>query len=293
VASNVKAYAAAVAVNQRLKLTEGGEDFHTLDWLAYGHLMLGRFDDARANVELARAAAKRNPSNARIRDGYLGMRARYLLESEQWENIALDGSDAPAAHDEHGAHDTMPGMPLAQAGGGAWRVYAGISAAKRGDAELAERFAADLGQLREQVAATNPYGARGVAIQQNEVAALAKLARGDREAALALAKEATDIELTLATPSGPPGPMKPAFELYGELLLAANRPAEAVAAFEQALLRTPKRTPSLLGLGRAAAAAGNLQTARRAYTEIAATPGAAPSSPAMSAARAWLAANPE
>jgi hypothetical protein len=287
VASNVDAHAAAVAINERLKLAEGREDFHTLGWLVYGNLMLGRFDDARANIELARAAAERNPTNAGIRDGYLAMRGRYLLETEQWEEIALDGTDTT-----HAGHEAMPGMPLAQAGAGAWRFYAGVSAAKRGDAALAERFAADLGKLREQVAATNAYGARGVAIQEKEVAALAKLARGDRDAALALAKEAADIELTLAAPSGPPEPMKPAFELYGELLLAANRPADAVRAFEQALLRTPQRTPSLAGLGAAAAAAGETALARRTYAELVAMPGAAADSRALTTAKRWLAANP-
>jgi tetratricopeptide (TPR) repeat protein len=267
-------------------LPEGREDFHTLSWLTYGNLMLGKYDDARANVELARAAAERNPTNAGIRDGYLAMRGRYLLETEQWEEITLDGTDS------HGGHDAMPGMPLAQAGAGAWRFYAGISAAKRGDADLAERFAADLGALREQVAAANAYNARGVAIQEKQVAALAKLARGDRDAALGLAKEAAEVELTLAAPSGPPEPMKPAFELYGELLLAAGRPADAVQAFEQALMRTPKRTPSLLGLGTAAAEAGDSARARRAYGELAAMPGAATDSGAVSTARRWLAANP-
>ena len=290
VASNVAAYAAAVSVNERLKLAEGREDFHTLDWLAYGNLMLGRFDAARANVELARAAAERNPTSAGIRDGWLAMRGRYLLETEQWEEIALDGTEAHSTHDT--AHDAMPGMPLAQAGAGAWRFYAGVSAAKRGDAELAERFAADLGKLREQVAASNEYGSRGVAIQEKEVAALAKLARGDHDAALALAKEAAEIEQTMASPSGPPQPMKPASELYGELLLAARRPADAIPAFEQALLRTPQRTPSLAGLAAAAAALGDQARARRAYATLAAMPGAAADSRAVDTAKRWLAANP-
>jgi len=260
-----------------------------LDWLTYGNLMLGRFAEARANVELARAAAERNPTNAGIRDRYLAMRGRYLLEKEEWEEIALDGTAAHSGHDDHGG---MPGMPLAQAGAGAWRFYAGVSAAKRGDADLADRFAADLEKLREQVAATNEYGSRGVAIQEKEVAALAKMARSDHDAALALAKEAAEIELTTSPPSGPPQPMKPAFELYGELLLAAGRPADAIAAFQQALLRTPQRTPSLAGLGAAAAAAGDSSLARRAYRTLVAMPGAAGDSPAIVAAKRWLAANP-
>jgi ABC-type Fe3+-hydroxamate transport system substrate-binding protein len=51
----------------------------------------------------------------------------------------------------------------------------------------------------------------------------------------------------MAAPSGPPDPIKPAFELYGELLAEAGRDKEALAAFDQALLRTPNRTPSVKG----------------------------------------------
>src|SRR3990170_2922046 len=57
-------------------------------------------------------------------------------------------------------------------------------------------------------------------------------------------------------PPGPADPIKPALELYGEVLLAAGRPAEAAAAFEQQLLRTPNRTPSVQGLARARSEAG-------------------------------------
>ena len=61
-----------------MKLAEGREDFHTLSWLAYANTMLGKLDEAKKNVEQAKAAADRNPTNAGIRDGYLGMRARLI-----------------------------------------------------------------------------------------------------------------------------------------------------------------------------------------------------------------------
>jgi predicted Zn-dependent protease len=123
---------------------------------------------------------------------------------------------------------------------------------------------------------------------EKQVAAVTALERGRREDALRLAKDAVDIELTLSAPSGPPEPIKPALELYGELLLAAERPGEAADAFEQALLRTPKRTPSLLGLARAASAAGDVALAKEAYGEIAAMEGAAKTSPAVVEARKYL-----
>ena len=89
------------------------------------------------------------------------------------------------------------------------------------------------------------------------------------------------MERALNAPSGPPDPMKPALEFYGELLLDANQAADAVKAFEQSLLRTPKRTPSLLGLARASARAGNSAASRQHYAELANMPGAAASSPAV------------
>ncbi|HLF10890.1 MAG TPA: tetratricopeptide repeat protein [Gammaproteobacteria bacterium] len=284
VKSNIEAYAAAVEVNKRLHLAEGREDFHTLSWLSYANLMLGKLDDARANVELARQAAERNPDNNGIRDGYLGMRARYILETEQWERIPIQGGG------EHTAHDSMPGM--AQSGGSTWLFIAGFSAAKLGDLATADAVEAELKNMREKIAAEgNAYRAKSIAILENEVAALTRLARNQQDAAIRLAKEAADIELTLAAPSGPPEPIKPAPELYGEILLAADRPTDAMAAFQQSLLRMPKRTPSLVGLARAAVKAGNAETARRSYTEVIEMAGAAPSSPAVQEARRWLSSN--
>ena len=59
------------------------------------------------------------------------------------------------------------------------------------------------------------------------------------------------IEATLDAPSGPPEPIKPSFELYGQFLLAQGRTKDAAAQFEQALQRMPNRRLSNEGLARA------------------------------------------
>ncbi|MBY0496885.1 MAG: hypothetical protein K2Y23_21965 [Cyanobacteria bacterium] len=247
--SNIAAYKSATELNARMKLAEGREDFHTLGWLEYANLMLGNIDEAKANVESAKAAADRNPGNAGIMNGYLGMRARLILETEKWERIALDAPTAPGAPD---AHAGMPGMAMPS--NNTWTFIAGYSAAKLGDLATAERAVAMLRGAREKAeGGSNPYAGRSVAILEKQVAALVSNARGNRDEALKLAKEAMDIELALSAPSGPPDPIKPAPEFYGELLIEAGKHAEAVAALELSLQRTPNRTPSVKAMQRARA----------------------------------------
>ncbi len=248
--SNIVAYQAAIDLNAKMKLAEGREDFHTLGWLQYANLMLGNIDEAKANVETAKQTADRNPSNAGIRNGYLGMRARLILETGNWEPIALQAPDAPHAPD---AHSTMPGMTMPSSN--TWIFIAGYSAAKLGDVPAAEGAVALLRAAREKAeAGANPYSAKPIAIMEKQVAALVSNARGRKDEALKLAKDAMDIELSLSPPSGPPDPIKPAPEFYGELLLEAGRTPEAIAALELSLQRTPNRTPSVRAMAKARAA---------------------------------------
>jgi tetratricopeptide (TPR) repeat protein len=249
VLSNIDAYKAAVDLNARLKLPEGREDFHTLSWLAYANIMLGKLEDARKNIELAKQAADRNPNNRGIRDGYLSMRARYISDTGQWEKLSLT---MPAAESQGGDHAGMPGMPMGGSGGSAtWTYVVGVSAAKTGDLATAEAAERQLKAMTAGVAGgPTSYAAKPHLIREKELAAVIRWANGQKDEALQLAKEATEIEATMSAPSGPPDPIKPAFELYGEMLLDAGRAKEAARAFEQALVRTPNRTPSVRGLQR-------------------------------------------
>jgi hypothetical protein len=209
-ASNTEAYKAAVDLNTRMKLAEGREDFHTLSWLAYANLMLGKFDEAKKNVDLARQAADRNPDNRGVRNGYLGMRARYILETGQWEKIAVEPPPSGAAD----AHANMPGMAMPQYdASSAWVFIAGVSAAKTGDRATADAAEARLRAAREKTAAgSNAYAAKEASVLEKELAAIVRMSRGEKDEAVRLAKEAADIELTMNAPSGPPDPMKPALD---------------------------------------------------------------------------------
>jgi tetratricopeptide (TPR) repeat protein len=85
-----------------------------------------------------------------------------------------------------------------------------------------------------------------LAVAQGE--ALALLAAGRRQQAIAALRTAARTEAALPVPFGPPVLQKPASELLGEQLLAAGTKAEAAEAFRAALAATPNRLLSKQGL---------------------------------------------
>lgn len=259
--SNIHSYNVLVATNEKYGLPEGREDFHALSWLAYGNLMLGHHDRASENLGEALAAVERNPDDDRTLAGYLLMRGRHMIETGQWEDVALDAPDTVAGSNEH------------------WVYVVGLSAAHRGDMETAEAAIGRLESMGEQAAADgNEYGALQMTLLEQEVNAVSRLRGGDTQRAIDMARETAELEMReTSAPSGPPFPMKPAIELYGDVLLAADRPAEAFAAYERSLQWIPQRTPSMLGLAKAARAAGDEETADEMLLKVNEMPGVNPS----------------
>jgi tetratricopeptide (TPR) repeat protein len=103
---------------------------------------------------------------------------------------------------------------------------------------------------------------------EKELAALLAVANGRGEDAVLRMQEAVALERELPPPLGLPRPIKPAAELFGEILLELRRPREAKAEFERALSRWPNRSLALLGLARASAALGDRDAARRQYRHL-------------------------
>jgi predicted Zn-dependent protease len=106
-------------------------------------------------------------------------------------------------------------------------------------------------------------------VLRNSLRALIALERGTVDEALLMLDEATAIEEAMPLDFGPPIIVKPSHEIYGEVLLRLDRPADARVQFEKALARAPRRSLSLAGLARASRAEGNSVVTARACAEIA------------------------
>src|SRR5216117_2235426 len=226
---------------------------HYTHWLGYGLLEQGRYREALRHLELMR----RNTDWATGRGLALlaQMRADYVVNTERWDSPCLQWRlDLASARSRAVAADAF---------------VAGFSALKRGDRARADRALADLAALnRSRPAPETGYVDPVPGILDKELRAASRQADGSLEDAVALTREATALEDAMPLEFGPPGVVKPSHELLGEMLLEAGRPREAQVEFARALLLAPKRALSLLGLGRAAAAAGDRKTAARAYGEL-------------------------
>jgi hypothetical protein len=65
-----------------------------------------------------------------------------------------------------------------------------------------------------------------------------------------------------------PGPLSPAREMLGEMLLQMNEPAQALKQFEATLKKEPRRFRSLYGAAYAARLSGSRDTSQRYFREL-------------------------
>jgi tetratricopeptide (TPR) repeat protein len=107
-----------------------------------------------------------------------------------------------------------------------------------------------------------------VRLLEPQLRALVLLHRGQPDSAVAALRPAVELEASLPMDFGPPGILRPAHEAMAELLLSTGRYAEAKAAYDRALARTPGRSRTLAGLAIAARRAGDEAASSRAVAAL-------------------------
>ncbi|HEV8197277.1 MAG TPA: hypothetical protein VGP87_11590, partial [Gemmatimonadales bacterium] len=232
------------------------EELHTLDYRTYAYLQLGQDRAARRILDSLQFIAPRLDPNATggaapPAAGYFAIAAipaRYALERGAWAEAArLEPRPSP--------------VPFANAL--TWFARA-LGASRTGDTVAAQAAIASLQGIRDRLLqAKEAYWSEQVEIQRQAAVAWLGFAMGRQDEALAGMRAAADREDATEKNAITPGPLAPARELLGEMLLAAHRPAEALTAFETALRHEPNRFRTIAGAARAAHGSGNARAAAR------------------------------
>ncbi len=253
IASNLDSAAAA----RRHKVP--GDGLHAKDYLMYAYLQRGQ---DRAAKKLLDDVPENQPGTSHYFAGLFAlaaMPARYVLERRDWAGAAA--LKTPAG--------TFPGGRYAFTEA-IFAFARGLGAARTGKLEAARESITELASLRETVLeAKETYWAEQVEVQRQIVAAWIALAEHNQEEALRLMRSAADLEDRLGKHPVTPGAVLPARELLGDMLLELKQPVQALREFEAVLETVPHRLNALHGAARASEAAGEAETAKKYYAQLA------------------------
>ncbi len=254
--SNVAAAAAA------RRQGDTAEELHALDYEIYAYLQTGQDEAAeRVLTSLPEITSRFDPNvviggAAPPAAGYFAMAAipaRYALERGDWKQAA-----------QLAPHET----PFSYTDAITWFAR-GLGAARLGQAGVAYDSAASLEQIQEKLLKSGEnYWALQVEIQELEVRAWARMAEGSKQDALRQLRTAAELEEGTEKSAITPGPLAPARELLGEMLLATDQAAQALEQFEATLKKEPRRFRSLYGAGKAAQLAGHPEVSRKYFAEL-------------------------
>ena len=213
-----------------------GEELHAMDYLMYAYLQLGRYDEAKQVMLQLKSMTALNEHEFKIGYAATAIPIRYAVERHQWSEAAeiLPPQDAPPS---------VIAIAI-------WARGLALTWGEHNSAIGGEM--AQLQQLESQLRdAHNDYWAVQVKILRQELMAWGAQANRREQEAFALMRNIADEEDSIEKLPVTPGPVIPAREQLGYLLLLQHHPAEAARQFRTALTDAPGRRGSIDGLASA------------------------------------------
>lgn len=258
---SIRSNIAAAAASKREGQT--AEELHASDYEVYAYLQSGQDEaaqkilaslpeiESRFDPKLVVSAA--GPPQA----GYFALAAipaRCALERGDWKQAAQLARPRET--------------PFPQTDAITWFAR-GLGSARLGQLKPAYEAAEQLKKIRERLqSAHESYWALQVEIQEREVTAWVSFAEGKKKEALQQIESAAKLEDGTEKSAVTPGPLAPARELFGEMLLATNQPAAALEQFEATMEKEPGRFRALYGAGKAAQLAGKTDVNRAHFQQL-------------------------
>lgn len=249
VSSNEAAWAASQNRKAQKQLTNDALNYHALHWLLYGYLQQGRVADAKKLVDDMQTFCTALPSS-RARNHMIYLKTTYVVETNDYTSdvsaISVDNSDLNIATRalEHFAN--------------------GMNAFQADNCPVLDSIVRDMTAERlleeEKSTGSNVRSCSGsnalipdaldllcARVIELELQAMEAWLHNDDIATEKALKQAVELESSTSFMYGPPSVVKPSYELYGEWLLAHDRPEEAFEQFEHSLKVHPRRVLSVKG----------------------------------------------
>ena len=207
-------------------------ELHAMDYLVYAYMQTGRDADARAVIADLKRMRDLDMGDFAVAYAATAMPIREVVEQGHWNDAAQIAPPAGA-----------PPSVLAIA------VWAkGLGLARSGHPDEARAQAKRLDQIEAQLKASgDDYWSAQTGVLASEVKAWSEQASGNASSAVALLTDAAEREDRVEKRPVTPGPIVPAREQLGELLLAQKQPGPALAAFKESLVQAPGRAGALRG----------------------------------------------
>lgn len=231
---------------------------HANDYLMYAFLQKG--EDEAALQLLTEAHSLDLPISEEPDGGtaysYSAMPARYALERRDWDAALKLEPRTPSS---------LPWIPAFDPFVANTHYARALAFSNLGRPNEASADIQTLHDLSISISKNSAYWGTQVRIQELSATAWQHHAQGDMENAMAVMKQAVDLELTTDKSGVTPGEVLPAAELYGDMLSQASLYSDALIAYEMTLTRAPGRYNSLYGAGKAALAIDDKVTAKKYF----------------------------
>src|SRR5712692_9530076 len=253
---------AAAAKNYAARTRPGTASFdqlHAMDYLVYAYLQGAQDRKAKQILDEIQPMGQADAEFAAAY-AFAAIPARYALERRRWsEAAALVVHPAGFPWDRFRYAEAITYFARA------------LGATRSGDTAAASRDVEKLASIQKALAeGKDIYWATQVEIQRQAAAAWLAHAEGKNEEALKLMRSVAELEDSTEKHPVTPGPVVPARELLGELLLELKEPKLALKEFETAILAAPNRFNGLYGAAKAAELSGDREKARNFYAKLAA-----------------------
>jgi hypothetical protein len=235
-----------------------GNYLHAQDYMVYAHLQL-------AQDKLASAVLDEMLKETDFKSTVMG--AHYALAASP-ARYAIERGDWSSASQLQVRPSSFPFVMAIS------HFARALGAARSGNPVAAKADIDRLGELRDKLQQANDsYWAGIVDIQRQVAAAWLLHAEGNFTAALEAMRTAAEAEDKTDKHVVTPGPLAPARELYGFMLLDRGMAADAVTAFEATLGKEPNRFNAIAGAAQASERLGEQSRAKAYYERLLALAG--------------------